>query len=67
MVGGGVYWQGEIFPGGGRKGANFQLVGGTFPVPPVGKTLAGVTKYGKPHLLVSETAVTTYGNPSTVY
>ena len=59
---------GGIFLVGGREEANFQLVGrGTPPIPPVGKTQAVVTKYGKSHSLLSETAVITYGNPSTAY
>ena len=66
-MGGGVYWGWE-FLGGGR--GNEQILGWwgeTHPIAPVGKTLRVVTKYGKSNSLLSETAVTTYGNPFTAY
>ena len=67
------WWAGKStggdFLGGGR--GNEQILGWwggeTHPIAPVGKILRVVTKYGKSNSLLSETVVTTYGNPFTAY
>ena len=67
-MGGGVYWGGGGFCRGGEgERANSWLMGETHLIAPIGKTLRVVTKYGKSNSLLSETAVTTYGNPFTAY
>ena len=65
--GGGVYWVGGILLGWEGNEQMFSWKEGTSLIHLVGKTLSAVTKYGKSHSLLSETAVTTYGNPSTAY
>ena len=52
---------------GGRNEQMFSWKEGTSPIHLLGKTLSAMTKHRKSHSLLSETTVTTYGNPSTAY